>query len=308
MAKVLIATEKPFSKSAVESITSILTAKGHEVVKLEKYSDPAALLEAVADVEALIIRSDKITADVMAHAPKLKIVVRAGAGYDNVDLDAATAKGIVVENTPGQNANAVAELVLGMMVYKARNCFDGTTGKELRGKSIGLHGFGAVARCVAPIAKGFGMKVYAYDIPQVPDSVFEDAGVTRITDIIELYKTCDYVSLHFPALPNLIKSINYAILSNLPKNGTLINAARAEVVDEDGIVEMFEKRDDFVYLADVAPKNKELIAEKFPGRYFFTPKKAGAQTAEANANAGIAAANQICNYFEAGITKFQVNK
>ncbi len=308
MAKVLIATEKPFSKSAVESITSILTAKGHEVVKLEKYSDPAALLEAVADVEALIIRSDKITADVMAHAPKLKIVVRAGAGYDNVDLDAATAKGIVVENTPGQNANAVAELVLGMMVYKARNCFDGTTGKELRGKSIGLHGFGAVARCVAPIAKGFGMKVYAYDIPQVPDSVFEDAGVTRITDITELYKTCDYVSLHFPALPNLIKSINYAILSNLPKNGTLINAARAEVVDEDGIVEMFEKRDDFVYLADVAPKNKELIAEKFPGRYFFTPKKAGAQTAEANANAGIAAANQICNYFEAGITKFQVNK
>ncbi len=308
MAKVLIATEKPFSKSAVESITSILTAKGHEVVKLEKYSDPAALLEAVADVEALIIRSDKITADVMAHAPKLKIVVRAGAGYDNVDLDAATAKGIVVENTPGQNANAVAELVLGMMVYKARNCFDGTTGKELRGKSIGLHGFGAVARCVAPIAKGFGMKVYAYDIPQVPDSVFEDAGVTRITDITELYKTCDYVSLHFPALPNLIKSINYAILSNLPKNGTLINAARAEVVDEDGIVEMFEKRDDFVYLADVAPKNKDLIAEKFPGRYFFTPKKAGAQTAEANANAGIAAANQICNYFEAGITKFQVNK
>ncbi len=308
MAKVLIATEKPFSKSAVESITSILTAKGHEVVKLEKYSDPAALLEAVADVEALIIRSDKITADVMAHAPKLKIVVRAGAGYDNVDLDAATAKGIVVENTPGQNANAVAELVLGMMVYKARNCFDGTTGKELRGKSIGLHGFGAVARCVAPIAKGFGMKVYAYDIPQVPDSVFEDAGVTRITDITELYKTCDYVSLHFPALPNLIKSINYAILSNLPKNGTLINAARAEVVDEDGIVEMFEKRDDFVYLADVAPKNKELIAEKFPGRYFFTPKKAGAQTAEANANAGIAAANQICNYFESGITKFQVNK
>ncbi len=308
MAKVLIATEKPFSKSAVESISAILTAKGHEVVKLEKYSDPAALLEAVADAEALIIRSDKITADVMAHAPKLKIVVRAGAGYDNVDLDAATAKGIVVENTPGQNANAVAELVLGMMVYKARNCFDGTTGKELRGKSIGLHGFGAVARCVAPIAKGFGMKVYAYDIPQVPDSVFEDAGVTRITDITELYKTCDYVSLHFPALPNLIKSINYAILSNLPKNGTLINAARAEVVDEDGIVEMFEKRGDFVYLADVAPKNKDLIAEKFPGRYFFTPKKAGAQTAEANANAGIAAANQICNYFEAGITKFQVNK
>ena len=308
MAKVLIATEKPFSKAAVEGITNILTAKGHEVARLEKYTDPAQLLEAVNDAEALIIRSDKITADVMAHAPKLKIVVRAGAGYDNVDLDAATEKGIVVENTPGQNANAVAELVLGMMVYKARNFFDGSTGKELRGKKIGLHGFGAVARCVAPIAKGFGMDVYAYDIPQVPDSVFEDAGVTRITDIPELYRICDYVSLHFPALPNLIKSINFELLSNLPKNGCLINAARAEVVDEEGIVEMFEKREDFVYLADVAPKNKDLIAEKFPGRFFFTPKKSGAQTAEANANAGFAAANQICAFFETGCTKFQVNK
>ncbi|MBR6089171.1 MAG: hypothetical protein IKP86_04500 [Anaerolineaceae bacterium] len=308
MAKVLIATEKPFSKSAVEGITNILTEKGHEVAKLEKYTDPAQLLEAVADAEALIIRSDKITAEVMEHAPKLKLVVRAGAGYDNVDLEAATAKGIVVENTPGQNANAVAELVMGMMVYKARNFFDGSTGKELRGKKIGLHGFGAVARCVAPIAKGFGMDVYAYDIPQVPDSVFENAGVTRITDVPELYKTCDYVSLHFPALPNLIRSINYELLSNLPKNGCLINAARAEVVDEDGIIEMFEKREDFVYLADVAPKNKAEIAEKFPGRFFFTPKKAGAQTAEANANAGFAAARQICDYFETGSTRFQVNK
>ena len=308
MAKILIATEKPFSKAAVEGITKILTDKGHEVEKLEKYTDPAQLNEAVKDAEALIIRSDKITEDVMDHAPNLKLVVRAGAGYDNVNLDAATAKGIVVENTPGQNANAVAELVMGMMVYKARNFFDGSTGKELRGKKIGLHGFGAVARCVAPIAKGFGMDVYAYDIPMVPDSVFEEAGVTRITDVPELYKTCDYVSLHFPALPNLIKSVNYELLSNLPKGGTLINAARAEVVDEDGILKMFETRGDFVYLADVAPKNKDVIAEKFPGRYFFTPKKSGAQTAEANANAGFAAARQIADFFETGSTKFQVNK
>ena len=306
--KILVATQKPFSAAAVAGIKEIVTGAGHEFAALEKYADASELIAAVADVDALIIRSDKVTAEVLDAAKNLKIVVRAGAGYDNVDLDAATEKGIVVENTPGQNANAVAELVLGMMVYKARNFFDGSTGKELRGKKIGLHGFGAVARCVAPIAKGFGMDVYAYDIPQVPDSVFEDAGVTRITDIPELYKTCDYVSLHFPALPNLIKSINYELLTNLPKNGCLINAARAEVVDEEGIVEMFEKREDFVYLADVAPKNKDLIAEKFPGRFFFTPKKSGAQTAEANANAGFAAANQICAFFESGCTKFQVNK
>lgn len=307
MAKILIATEKPFSKTAVASISDILKAKGHEVSTLEKYTDPAQLLDAVKDAEALIIRSDKITANVIDHAPKLKIVVRAGAGYDNVDLAAATAHGIVVENTPGQNSNAVAELVLGMMVMKARNFYDGSTGKELRGKKLGLHGFGAVGRHVATIAKGFGMDVYALD-GFVPDEVFAANGVKRITEVSELYKTCDYVSLHFPALPDTIKSINYNVLKDLPKNGTLINSARAEVVDEDGILEMFEKRDDFSYLADVAPKNKEVIAEKFPGRFFFTPKKCGAQTAEANSNAGLAAANQICNFFESGDKKFQVNK
>ena len=307
MAKVLIATEKPFSKAAVEGITAILSEKGHEVVKLEKYTEPAQLLDAVKDAEALIIRSDKVTAEVQAAAPKLKIVVRAGAGYDNVDLDSATEKGIVVENTPGQNANAVAELVIGMMVYKARNFFDGTSGKELRGKKLGLHGFGAVSRKVAEIAKGFGMDVYAY-IPRIHDNVHEEMGVKRVADVEELYKTCDYVSLHFPAKPDTLKSIGYELLSKMPKGATLINSARAEVIDEDGLLEMFEKREDFIYLADVAPKCKDIIAEKYAGRYFFTPKKAGAQTAEANANAGFAAARQICDYFETGSEKFRVNK
>lgn len=307
MAKVLIATVKPFSKNAVEGIKKILTEKGHTVELLEKYTDPSQLFAAVKDAEAVIIRSDLITKEVMDHANNLKLVVRAGAGYDNVDLGAATEKGIVVENTPGQNSNAVAELAFGLMVMKARNFYDGTTGKELRGKKLGLHGFGAVGRHVATIAHGFGMDVYALD-GFLPDSVFTDNGVTRITDTVELYKTCDYVSIHFPALPETIKSVNYALLSNLPKNGTLVNTARAEVIDEDGLLEMFEKRDDFVYLADVAPKNKDVIAEKFPGRFFFTAKKCGAQTAEANSNAGFAAANQICSFFESGDTKFKVNK
>lgn len=307
MKKVLIATEKPFSPSAVNSIKSTLSEKGYEVNLLEKYTDPNQLLEAISDANAVIIRSDKITKDVIAHAPKLEIVVRAGAGYDNVDLASATEKGIVVENTPGQNSNAVAELVFGMMVMAARKFYDGTTGKELKGKKIGIQGFGNVGRNVGRIAHGFGMEVYALD-GFLPDSAFTDNGATRITDVKELYKTCDYVSLHIPALPDTIKSINYDLINNLPKNGTLINTARAEVIDEDGLIEMFEKRADFTYLADVAPSNKTVIAERFPGRFFFTPKKSGAQTAEANANAGKAAAAQIVNFFENGDKKFQVNK
>lgn len=307
MKTVLIVTEKPFSKPAVEGIKSLLKEKGHEVKLLEKYTDVNQIFEAAASADAMIVRSDLVTKEVIAHAPNLKIVVRAGAGYDNIDLDAATQKGIVVENTPGQNSNAVAELVFGMLVLYARKFYDGSTGSELLGKKIGIHGFGAVGRCVARIAQGFGMDVYALDT-YIPDEVFTKADVHQVKDLTELYKTCQYISLHIPATPETTKSINYALLSNMPKGAVLINTARAEVIDEAGIIGMFEKREDFGYLADVAPKNKELIAEKFPGRFFFTPKKCGAQTAEANNNAGLAAANQINSFFESGDKEFQVNK
>ena len=304
---VLIATEKPFSKEAIDSIIGILEKKDYEVKTLEKYTDPAQLYDAVADANAIIFRSDKITKEVMNHAHNLEIAVRAGAGYDNVDLAAATEKNIVVENTPGQNSNAVAELAFGLMVMQARNFYNGKPGKELMGKEIGLHGFGAVGRCMARIAHGFGMNVLACD-NYLPADVFAKNNVTRIEDPVTLYKNCKYISLHFPATPETIKSVNYKLLSNLPQDGTLINTARAEIIDEDGVLEMFEKRPDFVYIADVAPSNKDVIAEKFPGRYYFTVKKSGAQTVEANTNAGIAAAHQICSFFETGDTKFKVNK
>jgi D-3-phosphoglycerate dehydrogenase len=306
MKKVLIATEKPFSKQASDGIKALLQEKGHEVRTLEKYTDVNQLYEAVADVNALIVRSDLITKEVMAHAPNLEIVVRAGAGYDNIDLNAATQKGIVVENTPGQNSNAVAELVFGMTVMYIRKFFDGSTGTELLGKKIGIQGFGAVGRCVARIAKGFGMEVYALDT-FVPEEVFEKAGVHHVKDINELYKTCQFISLHIPANSETVKSINYELLSKMPKNAVLINTARAEVIDEEGLIEMFQNREDFGYIADVAPKNKDLIAERFPKRFFFTPKKCGAQTSEANNNAGLAAAVQINNFFESGDKKYQVN-
>ncbi len=307
MPKVLIATVKPFAPIAVEQIKKIIENAGYQFALLEKYENQDALKQAVADADALIVRSDKITADVMQAAPKLKIVVRAGAGYDNIDLKTATEKGIVVMNTPGQNSNAVAELALGMMVYLARNRFNGKPGTELKGKSLGVHAYGHVGRRVAEIAKGFGMELFAYD-PFIPKEEIEKDGVTVVDSAEELYTRSQYVSLHIPANEHTIKSINYALLSKMPQNATLVNTARKEIIDEDDLLKMFEERPDFKYISDIAPDCKDVIAEKYPDRYFFTPKKMGAQTAEANINAGLAAARQIVNFFEKGDRTFQVNK
>jgi D-3-phosphoglycerate dehydrogenase len=307
MTKVLVATEKPFAPAAVQGIREIVKNAGYELVLLEKYTDKSQLLSAVADVDALIVRSDKITREVLDAAKNLKIVVRAGAGYDNIDLDAATEKKVVAMNTPGQNANAVAELVLGMMVYHARNFFNGKSGTELKGKKLGLDAFGHVGKNVARIARGFDMQVYTYD-PFVNDEEMKKQGVTPVDSVEFLFEQCEYVSLHIPANDETVRSINYALMSKLPENGVLVNAARGEVIDEDGLLKMFEERPDFAYLADIQPDCKDEIAQKYPGRYYFTPKKMGAQTEEANINAGLAAANQIRDYLDKGITTFQVNK
>jgi len=307
MTKVLVATEKPFAPAAVQGIREIVKNAGYELVLLEKYTDKSQLLSAVADVDAVIIRSDKITREVLDAAKNLKIVVRAGAGYDNIDLDAATEKKVVAMNTPGQNANAVAELVLGMMVYHARNFFNGKSGTELKGKKLGLDAFGHVGKNVARIARGFDMQVYTYD-PFVNDEEMKKQGVTPVDSVEFLFEQCEYVSLHIPANDETVRSINYDLMSKLPENGVLVNAARGEVIDEDGLLKMFEDRPDFAYLADIQPDCKDKIAQKYPGRYYFTPKKMGAQTEEANINAGLAAANQIRDYLDKGITTFQVNK
>jgi Phosphoglycerate dehydrogenase and related dehydrogenases len=305
--KILIATEKPFASEAVKGIKSVFEKAGMETVLLEKYTDKAQLLEAVKDVEGIIIRSDIIDAEVMKAAPKLKIVVRAGAGYDNVDLVAATENNVVVMNTPGQNSNAVAELALGMMVYSARNFFDGTSGTELKGKKLGIHAYGNVGRNVARIAKGFDMEVYAFDA-FCPADVIEKDGVKALTSAEELYKTCQYISLHIPATAETKGSINHSLLSNMPAKGVLINTARKEVINEEEIVKFMEERTDFKYMTDIVPGNDAVMKEKFPKRYFTTPKKMGAQTAEANNNAGVAAADQIVDYLVNGNTRFQVNK
>lgn len=307
MPKVLIATVKPFAPIAVEQIRKIVENAGYQFALLEKYENQDALKQAASEADALIVRSDKITADVIQAAPKLKIVVRAGAGYDNIDLKAATEKGIVVMNTPGQNSNAVAELALGMMVYLARNRFNGKPGTELKGKSLGVHAYGNVGRRVAEIAKGFGMELFAFD-PFIPKEEIEKDGVMVVDSAEELYTRSQYVSLHIPANEQTIKSINYTLLSKMPQNATLVNTARKEIIDEDDLLKMFEERPDFKYISDIAPDCKDVIAEKYPDRYFFTPKKMGAQTAEANINAGLAAARQIVNFFEKGDRMFQVNK
>lgn len=306
MAKVLVATEKPFAPEAVEKIKEILDGAGYDLVLLEKYTEKAELLNAVENVDALIIRSDKASSDVIEAGKKLKIIVRAGAGYDNIDLEAATNKGIVAMNTPGQNSNAVAELAIGMMVYLARNFYNGKAGSELKNKKLGIHAFGNVGRYVANIAKGFGMDVYAYD-PFIDSSIIEKEGVKHLTSAEELYETCNYVSLNIPANEKTKESINYDLLSLMPENAVLVNTARKEVINEDDLLKIFNSRDDFVYISDIAPVCKEKIAEKFEGRYFFTPKKMGAQTAEANINAGKAAAQQIVNYLKNGDKTFQVN-
>lgn len=304
--KVLIATEKPFSKVAVDGIREITDKAGYELALLEKYTEKAQLLDAVKDADALIVRSDKVDAEVVAAAKQLKIVVRAGAGFDNLDLEACTAHNVVAMNTPGQNANSVAELVFGMLVYGVRNFFNGTSGTELLGKKLGILAFGNVGRNVARIAKGFGMDVYAFDAFCSKD-VIEQAGVHAVDNQEALFEQCDIVSLHIPATPETKQSINYALVGKLKKGGILVNTARKEVIDEAGLIKLMEERTDLKYLTDIKPDADAEFAEKFTGRYFATPKKMGAQTAEANVNAGIAAANQIVGFLENGITKFKLN-
>lgn len=307
MKKVLVATEKPFAKAAVEGIRGIVEGAGHELLLLENYTTKAELISAVAQADALIIRSDIVDKEVISAAKKLAIVVRAGAGYDNIDLEASKAAGIVAMNTPGQNSNAVAELAVAMMVYAARNNFNGTSGTELKGKKLGLHAYGYVGKAVAAIARGFSMEVLAFD-PFVDQNVMVEDGVTPVGDVGELYAKCQYVSLHMPATAQTKKSVNYELLARMPKGATLVNTARKEVIDEEGLLRIFADRPDFKYMSDVEPDCKSEIVEKYSGRFFFTPKKMGAQTAEANNNAGLAAARQIISFFETGDTTFQVNK
>lgn len=304
--KVLVATEKPFAAAAVEGIKKEIEGAGNELVLLEKYTEKAQLLDAVKDVDAMIIRSDKADAEVLDAAKNLKIIVRAGAGYDNIDLAAATAHNVVAENTPGQNSNAVAELVFGLLVFTVRNFYNGKAGSELKGKKLGILAFGNVGRNVARIAKGFGMEVAAYDA-FCPADVIEAAGVYAVKSQDELFQTCDIVSLHIPATPETIKSIDYKTVNQLPKGGILINTARKEVINEPDLLKLLAEREDLKFITDIKPDADADFA-KFEGRYFSTPKKMGAQTAEANINAGIAAAKQINAFFKDGCTKFQVNK
>ena len=304
--KVLVATEKPFAAAAVNGIKREIEETGNQLVLLEKYTDKQQLIDAVADADAMIIRSDKVTPEVIDAAKHLKIVVRAGAGYDNVDCAYAKEKGVVVENTPGQNSNAVAELVFGLLVFAVRNFYNGKSGSELNGKKLGILAFGNVGRNVARIAKGFGMEVYAYDA-FCPKEAIEKAGVNVVDSQDALFETCDIVSLHIPATPQTRQSINAALVGRMKKNAILINTARKEVINEPDLLKIMEKRTDLKYITDIMP-DADADFKRFDGRYFSTPKKMGAQTAEANINAGIAAARQINAFFNDGCTKFQVNK
>jgi D-3-phosphoglycerate dehydrogenase len=305
--KVLVATDKPFAAIAVNGIKKVIEAAGYELVLLEKYGEKARLLEAVKDVDAIIIRSDVIDAEVLDAAKQLKIVVRAGAGYDNVDLAAATAHRVCVMNTPGQNSNAVAELAFGLMVMAARNMYNGTSGFELKGRKLGIHAYGNVGRNVARVAKGFGMDIYAFDA-FCPKNVIEADGVKAVDSVEALYSGCDVVSVHIPATPETKNSIGYDLVGKMPKGAILVNTARKEVIDEPGLIKLLEERTDLKYVTDIMPAAHAEFAEKFAGRYFSTPKKMGAQTAEANINAGIAAANQIVGFLKEGNERFRVNK
>ena len=305
--KVLVATDKAFAPAAIVTIREIIESAGHQIALLENYKSLKELHAAVPDADAIIVRSDKVTSEILDSARKLKIVVRAGAGYDNLDLKACTAHKVVAMNTPGQNANAVAELVFGLMLYNAREGFSGKSGTELRGKTLGIHAFGNVGRYVAEIARGFGMLVYAFD-PFVYDAIIVKKGFKACGDVKELYSTCQYISLHMPATDTTKKSIGYDLLNLMPKDAVLINTARKEVIDEDGLLKIFDERSDFRYLTDVEPDSKVVFEEKYRGRYVFTAKKIGAQTEEANINAGVAAARQIVDYFSTGNEKFRVNK
>lgn len=306
MTKVLVATEKPFAAAAVEQIKAVLNKANYEYDFFEKYNSQDELIAAVKDADAMIVRSDKITPEVLNAANNLKIVVRAGAGFDNVNLETATANNVVVMNTPGQNSNAVAELAIGMMVYQARNHFEAGSGTELKGKKLGIHAYGNVGKLVAHIAKGFGMEIFAFD-PFIPKAEMEAEGVTVFESAEELYAACDYISLHIPANKHTVQSINYDLLSKMKKGACVVNTARKEVIHEEDLVKVFEENDSFKYLSDIAPDNKELLTEQFGNRCFFTPKKMGAQTAEANINAGVASANQIIAFIDKKDTTFKVN-
>lgn len=305
--KILIATEKPFAAAAVNGIREIATAAGHELALLEKYTEKSQFLEAVADADALIVRSDKVTAEVIAAAPKLKIVVRAGAGYDNLDLAACTQRGIVAMNTPGQNSNAVAELAIAMMIFMSRNRFTPGTGCEIQGKTLGIQAYGNVGRLVAAKAMALGMKVMAFD-PFVPAEKMQEEGVTPAQSLEQMYESCDFISLHIPATPQTVGSIGYDLVSRMPKGGCLVNTARKEVINEPELAKVLEERQDLKYVTDVAAATQAELDEKFGKRVFATPKKMGAETAEANVNAGLAAARQIVAYFADGCTRFQLNK
>lgn len=305
--KILVATQKPFAKAATDGIAKIAAENGHTVTLLEKYEGEGDLLKAVADADALIVRSDKVTAAVVEAAPKLKIVVRAGAGFDNLDLAACSSHKIVAMNTPGQNSNAVAELALGLMVYMNRNQFTPGTGRELKGRTIGIQAYGNVGRLVGALAMGFGMNVLAFD-PFLTADKIEATGAKVASSLEELYSKSDFVSLHIPATEQTKGSIGYDLVSRMPKGGCLVNTARKEVIDEEGLIKILSEREDLRYVADVAPDRAAEFAEKFGARYFATPKKMGAETAEANVNAGLAAASQICRFFSTGDTTFQLNR
>lgn len=306
MKKVLVATEKPFAPETLPIIKKICNEAGYEMELIEKYESQEDLIEAVKGANALIIRSDKVTKEVIEAAESLEIVVRAGAGYDNVDLEAATTHNVVVMNTPGQNSNAVAELALGMMVYFARNLFNGKPGTELKGKKLGMHAYGHVGKLVSGIAQGFGMEIYAFD-PYIENDDIRKDNVIPVDSAEELYRKCQYISLHIPANEKTKGSVNYNLMKQMPKGATIVNTARKEVVDEDSLLKIMDDRSDFSYLADVAPDCKDEFEQKYEGRYYFTPKKMGAQTKEANINAGVAAANQIIDFFTKGDITYKVN-
>ena len=305
--KILVATEKAFAPVAIKLSREVTDAAGHELVLLENYKNVSELLAVAADADAMIVRSDLVTAEVLDAAKKLKIVVRAGAGYDNLDLAACTAHNVVAMNTPGQNSNAVAELAFEMMLFQARSGFSGKSGSELRGKTIGIHAFGNVGKYVADIAKGFGMKVYAFD-PFVSAEEIAKNGVTPCATVEELYTASQYISLHMPANDKTKKSIGYDLLKKMPENAVLVNTARKEVINEEALLKIYEERKDFAYLSDVEPDCKAIFEEKYKGKFIFTAKKMGAQTEEANINSGVAAARQIADYFATGSEKFKVNK
>ncbi|MBP9987803.1 MAG: 3-phosphoglycerate dehydrogenase [Bacteroidales bacterium] len=305
--KVLVATEKPFAAAAVAGIKDIVEKAGHTLALLEKYTTKEELVAAAADADAMIVRSDKVTAEVVEAAKNLKIVVRAGAGFDNLDLDACSAHKVVAMNTPGQNSNAVAELAIAMMIYMSRGQFTPATGSEISGKKVGIQAFGNVGRLVGKKAEALGMEVMAID-PFIPAEKIAEAGARPAASLEELYSSCNFVSVHIPATPQTVKSIGYDLITKMPKGATLVNTARKEVIDEEGLMKALSEREDLKYITDIAPDNYAELKEKFGVRVFATPKKMGAQTAEANINAGLAAARQICDFFATGCTKFQLNK